>query len=276
MSELTKEQIKGPDRFQRFSKKVVDWAEKNKQIVIGAIGLFMVAGVVYAGYDMYCQRVEDKARLALYDAQKFAGDAEEKLQAKKAQEEEAKKPADQKKKEAEAKKADKTAAAEPTPAPVTQNQIDELKGNALTAYAKVLKDFPGTASAHIAAIQSSQMFLEAKKLDEASKVFEGAKEPSSRQGILLGAYLSQKGKVLAEKGDYEGAVREWEKVIGNPSLTAWHGDVLVKAGIGYEKLNKKDKAIELYKKASNEFAETDAGRAAKKFLILAERPEPKG
>ncbi len=275
MSELTKEQLKGPDKFQKFSKQLVDWTRKNQKAVFGAAVALLVIGIAYAGFDMYQQRVEEKARLALYDAQKIKEDLDQKSEELKTKTDEAKKPADRKKKDDKAAADKKAKKEDKPPSNVTQADLDGLKQNALTAYQKVLASFPGTSAAHIAALQSSQMLLDDKKLDEASKVFDSAKEPTRKHGILLGAFLSQKAKVFAEKGDCENAVREWEKVIGNPSLNIWHGDSLVKAGVCYEKLQKKDKAIELYKKASNEHAESDAGRTAKKFLILAER-EPKG
>ncbi|MEQ1876632.1 MAG: tetratricopeptide repeat protein [Bdellovibrionia bacterium] len=271
MSELTKEQLKGPDRFQKFSKSLIEWVRKNQNVVGGLGALAIVGGIAYSGYDFYRTRIEERARLALYEAQKIKQSFDDKEQDKKTKEEEAKKPAD--KKDDKTKQAKKEEKKDEKP-PATQEELNKLKTDALQAFEKVIGEFPGTAAAHIAVLQSSQIFLDDKKLDEAKQVFDKAKEPSSRQGILLGAFLNQKGKVLAEKGDCEGAVREWEKVYSNSSLSVWHGDSLVKAGICYEKLSKKDKAIELYKKASSD--ETDAGRAAKKFLILAERPQPKG
>ena len=83
MSELTKEQLKGPDKFQKFSKKFVDWVTANKSLVTGAIVLFLVAGVAYAGYDFYRTRVEDRARLSLYEAQKIKQSMDEKEQRRK-------------------------------------------------------------------------------------------------------------------------------------------------------------------------------------------------
>ncbi|HEX4926211.1 MAG TPA: tetratricopeptide repeat protein [Bdellovibrionales bacterium] len=268
MSELTKEQIKGPDKFQKFSKSLIDWIQKNSKGVMGAAIAFMVLGVAYAGYDLYRERVEDKARVALYKAQKLQDDIARQEQEAKQKEEEAKAAADKAAKDKKAK-----AAATPAPAPV---DVAGLKASALKAYGDVIRDYPGTAASHIAVLQSSQVLLDEKKTDEAVQLFEKNKEPSRGQSLLLGAYLSQKGKVLAQKGDCESAVREWERVINNPNLSIWHGDSLVKAGVCYEKLNKKDKAVELYKKAVASHGETDAGRAAKKFLILAERPQPKG
>lgn len=268
MSELTKDQIKGPDKFQKFSKSVIDWIQANRKAVLAGAIAFMVLGIVYAGYDLYRERVESKARVALFKANKLQDDIAKQEQDAKMQEEQAKADAEKAAKDKKAK-----ASPAPSPAPV---DVAGLKSSALQAYQDVIRDYPGTAAAHIAVLQSSQMLLDDKKTDEAVQLFEKNKEPSRGQTLLLGAYLSQKGKVLAQKGDCEGAVREWERVIGNPNLTIWHGDSLVKAGVCYEKLNQKDKAVELYKKAVASHGESDAGRAAKKFLILAERPQPKG
>jgi predicted negative regulator of RcsB-dependent stress response len=271
MSELTKEQIKGPDKFQKFSSEVVRWVQKNRKAVNIVLAILLVGGLAYAGYDFMNEKHEGKARLSLYTAQKIRQDLKEKQEDKKKQESEG-----TDKKDKKEKADDKQAKATPAPAPVDPAQIEQLKKDAIAAYQKVIQDYPGTAASHIAALHASQMLIDESRIDEAGQVLEKSKEPSKRQSVLLGAYLNQRGKVMAQKGDCQGAVKSWEKVYTDPNLTVWHADSLVKAAICYEKLQQKDKAIELYKKASSEQGETDAGRTAKKLLILTENSDSKG
>jgi predicted negative regulator of RcsB-dependent stress response len=272
MTELTKEQIKGPDQFQKLSSKLITWTQKNKKVLNLLLGAFLLAGIAFAGWDFWSSKVDAKARVALYDAQKFRQELKEKEEQKKKQE------SDLEAKKNEKKDAKKVAEKkdEPPVVPVKPEDLKKLREDALAGYSKVIKEFPGTPAAHIAVLHSSQLLVDDNRLDEAEQVFSKAKEPSNRQSVLLGAFLNQKGKIQAHKGDCESAVKTWEKVYTNPALTVWHGDSILKSAICLEKLNQKAKAIELYKKASTEFGESEAGRTAKKWLILTERSQPKG
>jgi tetratricopeptide (TPR) repeat protein len=185
--ELTRKEMKGPDRFQVVASEVAAWVVKRqKQLVFGVVGLFVVA-LIGIGISLIVESGHAKAAQALYAAIDAASGEVSSI---------------------------------PLPnlnAPVYKTRDDKEKA-VLEAAAKVRQGYSGTRASSTAALLEGDAQLSLGHFDEAIAAYrsflaEVAPGDSLRFGGLDGMARAQEGK-----GDLDGAIATYRTATELPAF----------------------------------------------------------
>lgn len=180
-AELTRKDMKEPDRFQQIGKKAAGWVGAHRKAVIAAGGVVVVVGVVVT-----ITLAVDASR-----GEKAGAEASSLLAAA----------------GGEVSKTPLPGA----PGPVFPNE-DARQKAVLSEAAKVVADYPRSAPAKLAMLAEGDAHFRLGEWDQAAQAygqFLAATDPkdSLRFGALEGlAYVAE------QKGDLEGAAKAWQRL----------------------------------------------------------------
>jgi tetratricopeptide (TPR) repeat protein len=178
--ELTRKEMKGPDRFQVAASEAASWAAaRQKQIVGGVVGLLVVAALVI-GITSYLDGRKTKAGGDLYRAIEVAS-------------------------------ADVSSAQLPSSDRPVYKTLEEKEKAALAEAEKVRQRHAGSRAATTALLLEGDAHLQLKEWDKAIAAYQqyldqAPADDALRFGALDGVARAQEGK-----GDLAAAVKAWDK-----------------------------------------------------------------
>lgn len=251
MEKLTKEEVRKPDVFLATMGTAWKRVEQYRALLVAALGGLIILGGGFSLYTWLNTKKEAKAQAAYYLAKKSLGEAEEQFVAKP-------------KTAPDSEKKNETA----QPAKIKTGNVETDYGTSIPNLEAVVKSNPGTRAAVLAAIDLSDILIEYKQVDRAVENLTSALKNLPQDELLYGLGALKLGAAQQARGSCESAIQSWSKITESKQLGFLHGESYLRQALCYEALSQKQKAIELYQKVSTDFADTDAGKSAKKYLRL--------
>lgn len=233
---LDKQEVKRPDAFLKMASQVTGFISKHSKVVVSLIVIAVLGAAAVGGYVFYQETVEQSAQEALFMARK-------KLRPE-------------------------------LSAPLGQPPVEQPKklNESAQDLDQVITKFPKSRAAVVAAIELSQAYLDENKGAEAVAAIKKVNPSMSSSDILFGMYKYQLGKTLSANGQCEEAVTHLNSIANTSgSGNVFKSGALLQTGLCYESMKQTDKAIEVYERISNEFAEGASAESAKKYLRLLKR-----
>jgi predicted negative regulator of RcsB-dependent stress response len=222
----------------------------------------IVGGFCWAGYAVYQEKKEDNAQTALFLIEKKAIDmAQEKQKAK-----------DEKDKAALAKEKDPKAAAAlaaKNKAAKSAEEEAELKPDSaalLPDYEAFLKAHGNSHAAATAVLQMAQIYDELGQKEKAYEVLNTYQNKVESSDLLTPLFFYRLGIGAEKLGKCDQAIQSWERILKNPKAAFLHAETMLQKGLCLEQLGKKDEAKAAYTSLENDYADTDAGKSAQKYL----------
>ena len=218
------------DGFQEAALKFAEWLGKNSMAVLALLGVVIMAGLGWVGYGKYLDHVEKSAVEAVYPI-------ESQFQAKREAFEEAEAPQNSGVKSEGVK---------------ATGDLSKDYGQLVDDMAKfAVKNARTGAGAH-AALIASDVYVKYGKTEEAKKLLAEVVGSVHAQSLFGGLVILAHGNVMAETGQCEGALTSFQKLLGSEEKSGPHsylrGEAQLRAGLCFEKLGQKERAIEMYKK----------------------------
>lgn len=247
---LTKEDIKGPDLFISTADKAWTAIEKNKVLVLTILGVFLIGATGWSGMVWWNSKKESKAQEAYYSAKKVLIDTAKLYEVPEAT------PEQLEKKETPVAKKTKS------------GDFEADFGAAAKGLEDMINSHKGSHAAAAAALDLAPVYDEYKLFDRGAKTFTTAAQSLSGSDLFAGLVHLQLGNYQQALGQCDAAIKTWQKVSSNKDFSFLHADALLKEGLCWNQLGDNAKATELFKKLAQDFADTDAGRSAKKYLRL--------
>lgn len=258
-TKLSKDDVKNPDQVLKTLNQGFQWSQNHSRAVIVTLIVFIVVGVGWSLMSNMSERKESQAQEAYFGFEKSYLDKKRGFDEA---ERSALRPPIGKEKEAPKVKA--------------TGDMDKDYGPEVAGFKAVIEKHPASKAAQMAALNLSEIYVNYKKMDEASQVLEKVANKSSGKDLISAIVLTQYGNVLSDKDNCKAAVDQWQKVLGRSEAAFLHDTLRMKAAFCYEKMNDLAKAEELYKKVSQnsqdpknpEAGETGLGKDAEKYLRL--------
>lgn len=142
-----------------------------------------------------------------------------------------------------------------------------LSGNAaFDGFETIAEDYSGTKIGNIANYYAGISSLHIGKYEDAISYLE---EFDAKDEILEARAIGAKGDAYSELKQYEKAIELYNDAatLSNHHLTTPY--FLMKIGLVYEKLGKKDKALEVYKTIKDKYDTSNEAYAIDKYIIRA-------
>ncbi len=149
-----------------------------------------------------------------------------------------------------------------------QFQIDSfqiaLNGNEnVTGFADIVDEYGRTKAGNLARYYAACCAMNLGQFEDAVKYL---KSFSTEDPIIKAESICLLGDAYSELGQYEDAVAKYEKAAKVANHELMSPRILMKAGILYEKLGKKDKALTVYQKIKDEYDGTQEASAIDKYI----------
>jgi TolA-binding protein len=227
--EENKDLLENAEVLQNKFVSIEHWIESNPKIVLGIIGVIVLALGSVFGYRYYIDNQEDQAQKEMFQAVRYF---EQYIDA----------------------------------------GSDSLKvalqgdGNNL-GLLDIIDSYSGTPAANLANFYVGVIYLKQAKFKAARLYLEDFS--SSDQLIQARAY-SLIGDTYMEENDFSNAASYYEKASGYKPTKEFSPGYLMKAALAYEKLNKNDKAMQVYEKVIAQYSESLEAQSAKKYLAKLE------
>lgn len=258
-TKLSKEDVKNPDQVLKTLNQGFQWSQSHSRAVIVGLIAFIVIGVGWSLMSNMSERKESQAQEAYFSFEKSYLDKKRGFE--EADRAALRPPAG---KEKEAPKAKAT------------GDMDKDYGPEVAGFKGVIEKHSDSKAAQMAALNLSEIYVNYKKVDDASQVLETMAAKSSGKDLISAIVLTQYGNILSNKDNCKGAVEQWGKVLSQSQVSFMHDTLRLKSAFCYEKMNDMAKAEELYKKVSQnsqdpknpEAGETGLGKDAEKYLRL--------
>lgn len=178
--ELTRREMKGPDKFQVAATEAAEWAHQNRRTLLLAVGGAAAILVAVVAIRSTMQASHDRAGGALYQALDVADGM-----------------------------------VSPVPLPGVERQVFKTEEERLRALVEAAdrarRDFKGTPSALTAALASGDASLQLKQWDAALAAFNEWLAAGGREDSMRYAALDGIARALEGKGDLEGAAKAYER-----------------------------------------------------------------
>lgn len=257
-TKLTKEDIKSPDQVTQTLRKGFVWTTNHSQMVLGALGVFVVAGVIWSVMSYFNEQKEMSQQEKYFALEKsyteikrgFDESARNELMAAQAKDKTAKPPVGKK----------------------ASGDLQADYGSVVSGFESFIADAPKTKAAQMAALNVSDIYLNYKKNEEALSALQKVESGLSKSDALSALVWMQMGNALANKNDCQGAVEKWQNIVAAKGLSFAHDEAKLRMGFCYESMNDLAKAEEIYtevsKKDTSAEANIDATREAQKYLRL--------
>lgn len=262
---ITKEDLKTPDAFLTLADRVGQWvAERAKPIAV-TLGLVIVLGVGYTAFNMIQRSQEQAASQALFQFEKKIEDV------KLAQ---AKKQRDliEKLSEGDQKDEEKLKKAMDSVAPLDFEK--DFAANAQN-WAQAIEQYKNTQSAQLARLRLAKLYLDYEKRDLAEPVLRAAIAEATKGSSTYGLSRTMLASVLSHQGKIDEAKNILQEVIDEPTLNYLHSEALLKLGILNQESGDVKMAEESFRRVTTEFADSEAGAAAKLYLRMIQFIKPK-
>jgi predicted negative regulator of RcsB-dependent stress response len=258
-TKLSKDDVKNPDQVLKTLNQGFQWSQSHSRAVIVGLIAFIVVGVGWSLMSNMSERKESQAQESYFGFEKSYLDKKRGFDEA---ERSALRPPMGKDKEAPKVKA--------------SGDMDKDYGTEVAGFKTVIEKFPSSKAAQMAALNLSEIYVNYKKIDDATQVLERVADKSSGKDLISAIVLTQYGNILSDKDNCKGAVEQWGKVLGQSQAAYLHDVLRLKSAFCYEKMNDLTKAEELFKKISQnsqdpknpEAGETGLGKDAEKYLRL--------
>lgn len=257
-TKLTKDDVKSPDQMTKTLRQGFNWTTAHSNMVMGAIALFVVAGVGYSLYGYFSEKKEMTQQEKYFVLEKNYTDTKRGFD--------------------EATRAELMAAQnkdKKAPVPTGKKASGDLQadyGTVITGFEAFIGETPNSKAAQMAALNLSDIYLTYKKNEEALSALQKVEKGLDQDDALTSLVWMQMGNVLANKNDCQGAIQKWESITKVKSLTYAHDEAKLRMGLCFESMNDLEKAEMLYAEvggkqdpATTNFA---ASREAQKYLRL--------
>lgn len=252
---ISKEELREPDAFLKTMKSSVSFIEKYGKVLGTIATIAVVAALGYQAYTYLQAGKEKKAQEAFYVVEAKYNKAKEGFDRAKMN---ALLPDLAKKTEGEA-------------APIAATgDLEKDFGTLPNDLQNVINAHKGTKASAQAGILLAQIYLDYKQPEKAIEAIKGPAGALSQNQMMGGLSHMMLGNALAQKGDCNEAISMWQKVLQAQSVSYLHPDASLRSGICYENLQQNDKAIEQYRRTSQDFADSIAGQTAKTLLRALE------
>lgn len=245
-----------PDAFLTGSEKFLKWVEDKSVILAVVAAVALVAGLSLIGYQQWDARQERLATTRIYEAQAAL---------LKKQEDQQKIESDRLQKMAEEASAKKSKMPSYQPLKV---DFDSTFGALAQAVEQAIIKEKSSKAALVAAIHLAGLYMNHDKVDQAFHLLSQLK--GQGEGAVGALLTAQRATVAMDKGEFETAIKDFEKIVSNKDVDFLHSSALLKIGLCYEKLNQLDQARQTYLRVSTEFGDTESARTAKGYLRLLE------
>jgi len=240
VEKLTKQDIRGPDVFISNMQKFSEWAYNHRKTILGTLVLIAAVALTWAGIGTYSAKQEDAAAETLFAAEKTLNKVDQSFEVPKA--------------DAQGKPIKD---AKPLAVPTGKIEVDYK--DSIDQLKDVITRFPKTQSSVIAALDLARVYHDYNKYDDSISVLNAASKvanhPATRGLVFQGL-----GLAYESKGDCAQAVTQWQKIVDDKTMGPFQANSLIKQALCYEKLNQKDKAIEI-------FGRFDAAEKERKQLL---------
>jgi predicted negative regulator of RcsB-dependent stress response len=251
---LSKADLKKPDVFVSSVSKTWMGIEKYRMLFFTLAVLLLAGGAGFSVYSWKLNKNEAEAQGQYFLAKKTLEEIQKTFEV------------DKEAVMAAEKKNEKP----PMPKQKSGN-LEQDFGPAVQKLEGVVQSHPKTKAAVMAGLELSALFQDYKQADRALAVMENLEKTTAPKEIVHGFVLLHKGNALQMKGDCQAAINSWDKIVAEKSLQLLHGEALLREGLCQEKLGDKNKSQEIYKRLSQDFADTEAGKAAKRYLRLTQQ-----
>jgi tetratricopeptide (TPR) repeat protein len=245
--------VHNPDQIQKTLLDGVSWVQRNMKVLVAVGVVFVIAAVAHIVAHSFWDYQERKAQEAYYAAESKFTKLKEGFDRAKLQ---AMMPAGMGQSQA-------------TDKPATGN-LEADFGALITEFEKVAREQAGTAAGAQAAIVAAETYLEYNQPEKAAEVAGIAVQKLNKKHLLNHLARIQLGSALAAKGDCQGAVTEWEKVLSNKQAAFLHAEAGLRSGMCFESMNQPEKAAEMYRKVTADNADSTAAGTAKGLLRAIE------
>lgn len=235
------------DFFQELMHRSVDALERNLSAVLAVIGVLALAGAGWLGWGWIEARGEKAAQEKFYPLEKQYAEKRDGFE------------------RAKFAAQSKTPADKAAPAVATGDLAKDY-GDLVDGLESFAKENAGSAAGVQAGLLASQTRLEYSQTDKAMETLKLLREKNST-GKLMGLLVRMaEGNALAANEKCADALSLWQQVLEQKSATFLHGEASLRAGICLESMGQKDRAIEMYKKASADGEQSATAQSAKSLL----------
>ncbi len=247
---MTANNTTGPSKSKPTSW--VEKIEKNKNLIWLAIGVVLVAGVVMFFRDRGLTAKDRTANGALAKVTKSYKDKKKNFGVDDDPMAFLKKPEEAGKEDSN--KIKKT------------GDLNQDYGDVVSGFQSIISKYSSHTVSVEAAVSLSEIFMEYDKFDQAINILDKVKSSFKSNNILKGLLMMTLGNVFQKSGDCNKAVDVWSQVVNMAPVKVLHAEAALRSGLCLEQVDKKDKAIEMYRKASLIEGDSMASKAASKFL----------
>lgn len=243
----------GGDPFQETMIGLIDFIERHKAIVLGALGVAVLGGVGYVGWGMVEQRQQKSAQESFYELEKRFSEKHDGFERA------------------------KFAKLLKQPVKSGEKPPEAASGDMAKDYGSLVSDLEQFASSHKrfaagaqAALLAAETYVKYNQAERAAQVLEPVVMATKTDSALGGLLRMAKGNALALAGQCDKALSSWEQVIAAKSIGFLHGEAALRAGLCLEKSGQKDRAIEMYRKAAGDSERSESAQTAKSLLRALE------
>ncbi len=248
---FTKKQLKKTDIVTLELKQGFTWTiQHSKMILFTGLGLILI-GVLYSSYEYYIQNKEKTLQEKFYKAEKVLLDKKAQFDLYKNSSEKVALDAQKKEKDKTNKGKDSANGNQPPKieGEKSTGDFDKDLGPAVADLLVLVNAEPSTKAAKMAALTLGPIYADYKKTEEALKVLGQIRLGSD----LLSHFIRvQKGVFLSDKNDCALAIKEWEEVLKDKTVSFLHTDLRLRIGACAEAMNDTAKAEQLYNQVISE------------------------
>jgi predicted negative regulator of RcsB-dependent stress response len=274
-TKLTKKDLKGPDTFVAGVETLWNRVQAYGNIVVIVVAALVVAVLGYSGWSWMKDKSEVKAQQAFFLIESELNKTRDGFDRATAQKVAFEKQSSEKKSD---KKATDVAmqAKMPDMKDLPSKDFQKDFGAIAGKTQNFINENKNTNAAVMAALALSRVMRDYKEYDKAETLLSSVQSVPQKGEMFYGLLTFALGDAQEGKGDCEKAITNWKAVTAEKKIDYLHAEAWLRIGICYNTTNQPDKAIETFKKLSQDFKETRAGQAGKRYLKLLELSKSAG
>ncbi|GLB52307.1 hypothetical protein NBRC110019_13460 [Neptunitalea chrysea] len=215
------------------ANKTEEWVEKNQKVILGFIGVLVVAGLAFFGYTKFIQEPnETKASNDMFFAQEYFKEAFNGAEAKDS---------------------------------LLNLSLKGAEGN--YGFLQIIDKYSGTKAANIATYSAGMAYLELKNYKKAVEYLD---EFKSDDVILSPFAKGNIGDAFSQMEDYKNALDYYEKAINDNTNGFTTPLYLFKAGMLAKEQKEYDKALSYFKRIKEEFPDSEQAKTIDAYVAIVE------
>lgn len=226
-----------PNTVTTFSEKIIDAIIKYKNAILGVIAIVLVGSAGFYGWSYFAQQKELKAMEAYSAGEKLY--------------------------QAGLGAADFANSQDPK-APKTQ--VDQSL--AIAKFEDVIAKHPNTKARQLAAFRLSEIYFAQNNSDKVIEVLEPVIQNTNFKDLMAGLIGLRLTGIYERAQKCDKALPILEKISAQNYHPLLKPEAYLRTGLCFEALNQKDKAIEIYKKLTQEFSNSLQSQQAQKYLKI--------